>query len=239
MVHGRHAGRTSRLVRTLVLGAVCCCLLGCPPPNGANGDEPQTDELEVTVYWVFGFKAWESEVMSISGSSECVTIQLDVGDGLGVSIDPVAEKLYWVDRGANAIRRANLDGSNDETLVSGLIDPGYIKLDVATGKMYWTATILVGETETFVGIHRANLDGSSVEPGFVQLDTNIPTGLALRTDEPKTLFWAWKDPGAADYIIQKALVDSPTEHLTMVGGLSETLCMDYGGGIALLWPTAE
>ena len=66
--------------------------------------------------------------------------------------------------------------------------------------------------------------------GYVELDTNVPTGLAIRTQNPKTLFWAWQDPATGEYAIQKALVDLPLDHVSMVSGLSETRCMDHGGG---------
>ena len=36
------------------------------------------------------------------------------------------------------IQRANLDGSQVEDLITGLISPVGIALDVGRGKMYWT-----------------------------------------------------------------------------------------------------
>src|SRR5215831_17607479 len=51
------------------------------------------------------------------------------------------------------IRRANLDGSGQVTLVSGLVGPIGPTLDLAGGQMYWA--------DTGAGtIRRANLDGS-------------------------------------------------------------------------------
>jgi sugar lactone lactonase YvrE len=49
-----------------------------------------------------------------------------------------APKIYWTDRTAGSIMRANLNGSNAETLLKGLASPNGIALDVANGRMYWT-----------------------------------------------------------------------------------------------------
>ena len=47
--------------------------------------------------------------------------------------------IYWIEDGAKAIRRANLDGSGVEHFVtSGMGSPERIALDVEAGKMYWT-----------------------------------------------------------------------------------------------------
>src|SRR5262245_16897287 len=53
--------------------------------------------------------------------------------------DPAAaEFMYWIDQGSNDIRRANLDGTGQQTVVAGLGSPIDIALDAAGGKMYWT-----------------------------------------------------------------------------------------------------
>ena len=66
-------------------------------------------------------------------------------------------KMYWTDSGTDKIRRANLDGSNVEDLITtGLGHPEDIALDMSGGKMYWTDS---GTDK----IQRANLDGSNVE----------------------------------------------------------------------------
>jgi len=74
------------------------------------------------------------------------------------------------------IRRANLDGSGVEDLVTtGLFEPNRIALDVAGGKMYWTDN---GTDK----IQRANLDGSEVED-LVTTGPPIPsTPFALALD---------------------------------------------------------
>jgi hypothetical protein len=66
--------------------------------------------------------------------------------------------MYWTNQGSNFIRRANLDGTGQETLVSGAISPFGIALDLAGGQMYSTNTGLLDD------IRRANLDGTG-QPG--------------------------------------------------------------------------
>src|SRR5262249_29167099 len=70
------------------------------------------------------------------------------------------------------IRRANLDGSGQETLVIGLAGPRGIALDLPGGKMYWA--------ERFGGdIGRANLDGSGQEILLQNLNTPLVIALDL------------------------------------------------------------
>jgi hypothetical protein len=61
--------------------------------------------------------------------------------------------IYWNDFDDGHIRRANLDGSGQEILVSGLTTPGGLALDLTGGKMYWADRDL-GD------IRRGNLDAT-------------------------------------------------------------------------------
>jgi uncharacterized repeat protein (TIGR01451 family) len=63
--------------------------------------------------------------------------------------------MYWTEQQASVIKRANVDGTSIETLVTSLGLPAGIALD-GSGKMYWAE---------FGGnvIKRGNLDGTSVE----------------------------------------------------------------------------
>ena len=82
------------------------------------------------------------------------------------------DRVFWTDSGAGRIERANLDGSNRVTLVSGITPVG-IAVDAQAGMMYWT--------ERFPArIRRADLDGLDVanlvtrdlvDPDDIELDT--------------------------------------------------------------------
>ena len=80
-----------------------------------------------------------------------------------LALDVAGGQIYWTAWTAidpegfaeeGIICRANLDGSNVETLISEHSIPGFLALDAAGGQIYWTAT---------EGVYRANLDGSNVE----------------------------------------------------------------------------
>jgi len=91
-----------------------------------------------------------------------------------------ADRIYW-SAGfffANEIQSADPDGSNIETVITGLLNVEGMALDVANGKMYWTD--LSGQK-----IQRANLDGSNVEDLIGAIE---PFGIALDLKHDK-MYW--------------------------------------------------
>ena len=104
--------------------------------------------------------------------------------------------MYWLDRGTHRIQRANLDGSNVESLVTtGLSTPRELALDVDAGKMYWTDQTAPDK------IQRANLDGSQVED-LVTAGLVGPAGLALDVAAGR-MYWTDQRTGK----IQRANLD--------------------------------
>jgi len=96
----------------------------------------------------------------------------------GVAIDPLRGKIYWGEASAGLIRRANLDGSNVETVVSGAnadLVRG-IALSPSDGQLFW----LTGTAGGSAALFRANLDGSNAtalvtgisSPGFVAFSSS-------------------------------------------------------------------
>ena len=105
----------------------------------------------------------------------------------GVALDGAHGKLYWLElenteqkkcERHDVIRRANLDGSNAETLVerpaAGF--EGGLAVDSAGGKLYWT------EAQAR-DISAAELDGSDVHTLF-STGEDVPEGLAVETADP-------------------------------------------------------
>ena len=90
-------------------------------------------------------------------------------------------KVYWTDTGSDNIRRANLDGSNPEVLVTGLPSPCGLALDPVGGKMYWT-----GGWQGGMKISRANLDGTGIEDLLAGMSD--PRGIALDVAAGKMYF---------------------------------------------------
>ena len=77
---------------------------------------------------------------------------------VGLQVDAAAGMIYWTHGSFNQgrIRRANLDGTGIDTLLSGLTNPRGLALDLGGGKLYWSDT-------QDRRMYRANLDGSALE----------------------------------------------------------------------------
>lgn len=136
-----------------------------------------------------------------------------------------AQKMYWTDRGSSKIQRANLDGSGAEDLVvTSVIEPISIALDVVGGKMYWTEA----SPGDFM-ILRANLDGTNVE--FLVTKLLEPSGIALDTTAGKLY---WTDVGTGK--ISRANLDgSSRENLVIDPSLDAIeIALDVSGG-KLYW----
>ena len=114
-----------------------------------------------------------SDVLDINGKA-----------GPGMDIDAANGKIYFSDfevTGEGKIWRMNLDGSGLESIVTGLIDPYGIALDVAGGKVYWS--------DDDGNISRSNLDGSNVEPGIVHIDGAQMRAVTLDPANNKMYFY--------------------------------------------------
>ena len=109
-------------------------------------------------------------------------------------------KLYWGDIGADTISRVNPDGSNIETLISG-VSPWSLALDIEDGKIYWVSL--------YDPIGRANLDGSGAETLINANGEGLGLDLAARK-----LYWAGGDG------IHRANLDGSGSE-TLVTGLSK------------------
>merc|ERR1712136_463523 len=96
-------------------------------------------------------------------------------DGLknpaGLSIDWVAQNVYWTDMDLGTINVARIDGSYMKTLITNRDSPLAIAVNPKHGFMYWTE---VGNTPA---IYRAHMDGNDIRPVGVAVD--YPSGLAI------------------------------------------------------------
>jgi DNA-binding beta-propeller fold protein YncE len=136
---------------------------------------------------------------------------------LGIALDLAGGKMYWTedetDIESGKIRRANLDGSGAEELITtGLINPRGIALDVSGGKMYWT------DSDTNK-IQRASLDGSGAEE-LITTGLIYPRGIALDVSGGKMY---WTDPGTDK--IQRANLDGNEVEDLITTGLSNPECI--------------
>ena len=83
----------------------------------------------------------------------------------GMTLDAVNRKLYLTN-GWGKLQRMNLNGANFESnLITGLVSPGQVAVDVVSGKVYWTE---MGK------LRRADLNGENIQ--------DVVTGLGELTD---------------------------------------------------------
>ncbi|MCE2501537.1 MAG: hypothetical protein J4G13_11850 [Dehalococcoidia bacterium] len=149
-------------------------------------------------------------------------VRVDYGDRIGrlnldgIALDLTTGKMYIAgtdldhvrDSGqfASRIRRANLDGSGVEDLVTGLHNVRGLALDLPAGMMYWTeggALKVFEDLNNSVGwaddgtakIQRAGLDGSGVQDLLTSEDgLHRPNGVALDTLAGK-MYWTTEASG--------------------------------------------
>jgi len=103
-----------------------------------------------------------------------------------LALDLVNQKMYWSNYGSYEIRRANLDGTSVETIITDWCPLG-VAVDGSGGYIYW-GSACVGK------IRRANLDGSGITDivtGLYDPDTYVasPHGIALDVSGGK-IYWA-------------------------------------------------
>ena len=153
----------------------------------------------------------------------------------GIALDMDGGKIYWMNefRGIlprAKIQRADLDGSNIETLITGLNSPFGITLDVDGGKIYWTAA--------HGTIQRANLDGSNIKtlvPGVFGLAS---LGIALDVAEGRMYWTDVNESPSGTGAIQRANLDGSNIE-TLITGLETPvgLALD-GDGDKIYWTDA-
>lgn len=130
------------------------------------------------IYWTeqTGFGS-EVKRAQFDGTNEEV-INDESSSAKGIAVDPENEKVYWVDLANDGeILRANLDGSNAESLVAGEEDGDTdgvldIALDQENEKMYWVKT---------GAVMRADFDGSNVEVAVEITSFVQPKGIAVNS----------------------------------------------------------
>src|SRR6202789_2539885 len=139
-----------------------------------------------------------------------------------LQLDEKNRKLYWCDREGMRVMRANVDGSNIETLVDtseGDSRPGKdikkwcvgIALDVEAGKLYWTqkGSDNAGEGRIF----RANLEIPKGQTPATRKDVellydNLPEPIDLELDlANRTIYWTDRGDPPRGNTVNRAPMD--------------------------------
>lgn len=160
------------------------------------------------LYWSGGLGLGR---VNLEGPAAPATILPSPGQQCGVSADSAS--LYWANREAGEIVRANLDGSGLKLgLVTGLDKP--CATAVGGGHLYWV---------DFRSVGRANLDGSEPQPSFLSA---APGGCGLAVDS-NYVYWSvlTADNHGA---IGRARLDGSEQDPAFIAGLP-----GHVGGIAV------
>ncbi len=157
------------------------------------------------------------EYLPVSNANAPVAIALDLTNG----------KIYWTEFNGNKVRRANLDGTLTEDLVTtGNYKTG-IAVDPAGGKVYWG--------ELMLGILRADLNGSNAE-SLVSTDVRDPSGIALDVGAGKMY---WTDASFSAKIRRANLDGSGVEDLVTTGLLlPRGIALDLDSG-KMYWTDSD
>jgi hypothetical protein len=198
----------------LGLGLLAAVLLAgsCGPfdPLAAAG------EGNVRVFWVTDTSVYSAR---LDGSDR--KILYTAGNGLtAVGVDPIHDKLYWIDDVDGNLFWANLDGSGVDIITQSLAaNMAYISVDPEGGKVY-----LGGWGEML----RCDLDGTNLQ------SLSLGTSIACMDIDPihRRLYWVddykpfWADLPDTDTVVGIAAGEQSTNGSVtglVVDGVSQTL----------------
>lgn len=148
------------------------------------------DVLGGKIYWSdrgdVGDQKVNPKIMrsNLDGSSVETIVSSDLMSPVGIALDTPNGKLYFTDRYANDIKRANLDGSDVEVVVRDTEYPVDLALDLAQRTFYWTA-------REAGGLYRADLDGNGIDGTRLSpiiKGLHAPIGVALDLENGRLFY---------------------------------------------------
>jgi DNA-binding beta-propeller fold protein YncE len=109
----------------------------------------------VSIFWTDGIGIHR---MDLESKERKTLLSSDLSSPGDIALDLERGKIYWTDARTSKIQRSNLDGSGVETIISGLMCPEGIDVDLVGEKIYW---VEIGGKRR--GIWRSDLNGANVE----------------------------------------------------------------------------
>ena len=199
----------ANLTATITIITVLAAATGVALTTASPVPASPSQDTGAKLYWTeYQWDAVTGTIMraNLDGSQLQSLFRFHYGQVHGINLDPANRKMYWAVSGLlNSstprveFRRANMDGSQDEYLFgwrqpSAVEDlwtvPTDLALDVAAGKLYWTARgerYIQLRLEAYGLIQRANLDGSHIETLVSGLQ-DVPREIALDVAGGK-MYW--------------------------------------------------
>jgi hypothetical protein len=147
------------------------------------------DESAGKIYWVDANIPAAVRRANPDGTQVEDLVTTNIEFPSAIALDVAGGKMYWGDQVRNELRRANLDGSDQQLLRSTAFHRG-IAIDATNGKVYWSTsdTFLKGE------ILRCNLNGTGLETVISSFDAEFkPSAIALDVAGGK-VYWT-------DYVV--------------------------------------
>lgn len=138
----------------------------------------------------------------LAGADGCDGADNDCDTQVDEDCDP--RRIYWTDD--TAIRSARRDGTGLTDVITGLVNPTGVAVDVSGDRIYWTD---LGVDE----IHSAQLDGSDDQTLHSPLGATSLRGMTL--DLPDSRFY-WVDAGTDN--VRRAMLNGGGRQ-TVIGGL--------------------
>ncbi len=125
-------------------------------------------------------------------------------------------KLYWTEYGTGKIRRANLDGTGVEDVLSGRDRPYALAVDPLASKIYWV--------DGLRSIWRANFDGTQAQEVLTG-PQGMRSGLAIDPYGGK-MYWTWGPGDISELGIRRANLDGSDLEAILTGEGTEGLAVD-------------
>ena len=180
--------------------------------TAARADADDPDEL----FWSNTF----NRISRTTGGMSSVDEIIDFGRfPVGLEVDPVNGKVYWSDARTGGLRRADLDGTGKEYVVTGIAGITGIAVDAARGAVYWGNT---GEGT----IQKLDLVSMNV--------TDVASGLTGPTDvavDPTTGTIYWIDNSTTDGRIERLQPAGAVEELIVGLTMPFGLALDPAAGL--------
>jgi len=192
-------------------------------PDYWNSRFPITDEEEGKLYWV-AIRTGIIKQSNLDGTEEKDIVkyrETDLPSSIllnpsrlnrpdkisSMILDKRSDKVYWTDTEKESIYRCNVDGTEQEAIVTNLSNPRGLVIDTSRNKIYWSDT---GNN----AIKKSNLDGTEAE---VFLKINTPNNLYINPVNDG-IYWV----NTSQRAIQWTKLDKPDGRWETVTSLERT-----------------